>query len=228
MIGIIGALEEEVNNIINDLQEKEEHFISGQTYTTGKIFGKDVVVAKCGVGKVFSAISTEVMILKFNAKIIINTGVAGSLDGFLNVNDLAIATSVVQHDMDTTPLGDPLGLISGINVVNLPCDENLINLFESSAKELDINYKKGVIATGDQFIASKEKKQTLKASFNAIACEMEGGSVGQVAFVNKVPFIVIRSISDNANGDASVDFPKFLSLATKTLYCLTRRFLEVY
>ena len=101
MIGIIGALEEEVKNIINDLEDKKEHFISGQTYTTGKIFGKEVVVVKCGVGKVFSAISAQTMVLKFNAKAIINTGVAGSLSELLSVNDLAIATSVVQHDMDS-------------------------------------------------------------------------------------------------------------------------------
>ncbi|MBE5756996.1 MAG: 5'-methylthioadenosine/adenosylhomocysteine nucleosidase [Clostridiales bacterium] len=228
MIGIIGALEEEVNLIKNELTDKKDLFISGSIYTVGKLFNKEVVITKCGVGKVFSAIAAEVMALKFNVECIINTGVAGALSENLSVNDLAIASSVVQHDMDTSPLGDPKGLISGINVINFDADENLIKKLEKVAKELNVNYEKGVIATGDQFISDKAKKEEIKNSFNAIACEMEGGAIGHVAFVNRIPFIVIRTISDNANGDAKVDFPKFLTLATRTLYRLTKRFLELY
>ena len=220
MIGIIGALEEEIALIKNDLTDKKDYFISGSTYTVGKLFGKEVVITKCGVGKVFSAIASEVMALKFNVECIINTGVAGALSENLTVNDVAIGVGTVQHDMDTSPLGDPKGLISGINVITFESDANLTNKFERAVKDLNINYEKG--------ISDKTKKEEIKNSFNAIACEMEGGAIGHVAFVNKIPYIVIRSISDNANGDAKVDFPKFLELATTTLYHITKRFLELY
>ena len=215
MTGIIGAMETEVNGIIALMENPIQKIISGITFTKGKIHGKDVVCAISGIGKVFAAMCAQTMILNFGATRIIHQGVAGSLSEHLNVFDIAIAKSLVQHDMDTTAIGDEIGLISGINIVYLPCDESLIEIAERAIKELNLNSYKGVIASGDQFIASKEKKEEIKKNFSAIACEMEGGAVAQVCYVNKIPCLVIRAISDSADGKATVDYPEFVKKAAE-------------
>ena len=215
MIGIIGAMDVEVENLKAQISDKKIDIISGIEFVSGKIDGKDVVVAKCGIGKVFAAICAEAMILNFKPDYIINTGVAGTLTGELSIGDVAISESVVQHDMDTSPIGDPKGLLSGINVINISADEKLIALAESIIKEQNINCKKGIIASGDQFIASKEQKDFIVSEFNAIACEMEGASIGHVCFVNNVKFLVLRAISDSADNSSHMDYPTFLKMASE-------------
>ena len=215
MIGIIGAMDVEVENLKAQISDKKIDIISGIEFVSGKIDGKDVVVAKCGIGKVFAAICAEAMILNFKPDYIINTGVAGTLTTELSIGDVAISESVVQHDMDTSPIGDPKGLLSGINVINISADEKLIALAESIIKEQNINCKKGIIASGDQFIASKEQKDFIVSEFNAIACEMEGASIGHVCFVNNVKFLVLRAISDSADTSSHMDYPTFLKMASE-------------
>ncbi|MBQ7901867.1 MAG: 5'-methylthioadenosine/S-adenosylhomocysteine nucleosidase, partial [Clostridia bacterium] len=155
MIGFIGAMDVEVNGIISQIENKTMTKISGINYYNGTLWGKDVVVAKCGVGKVNAAICAQTMILKYRPDVIINTGVAGSLSSELNICDVAVATDVVQHDMDTSPLGDPVGLISGINLVKIPCDIKIAQQLYNCASELnDGSCKLGTIASGDQFLNS--------------------------------------------------------------------------
>jgi adenosylhomocysteine nucleosidase len=213
MIGIIGAMEVEVNAIIDMLENKKEKVIGPITFTLGTINGKDVVVAKCGIGKVFAAMCAESMIQNFELEYLLNVGVGGSLSKNLNVASIAISKSCVQHDMDTSPLGDPVGMISGINIIEIPASKAVIWKVEEAVKSLGIDYEIGVIASGDQFVNSSEKKDYISKTFNAIACEMEGAAIAQVAYVNKVPFCVIRAISDSADGSSHTEFFEFLKIA---------------
>ncbi len=226
MIGIIGAMDIEVNGIISDMTNTKTEEFSGMKFVSGELFDKRVVVCKCGIGKVFAGICAQTMILKYSPKIIINSGVAGALDEELSVLDAVVATSVVQHDMDTSPLGDPVGLISGINVVRIDTDDNVSKCLENSAKELEIAVKRGVIASGDQFIANPQKKEYIKNTFGASACEMEGASIGQVCYINKIPFSIIRTISDG-KGEV-LDYLTFSELAAKQAIKIIKNFINKY
>lgn len=225
MIGIIGAMKVEIDAILGEMENRKETLISGVTYHTGTFCGKDVVVAQCGVGKVFAGICAQTMILKFAPENIINIGVGGSLSKNLNVCDIGIATAVVQHDMDTTPLGDPLGLISGIDLVEIPCDEKIKDRIFAAAKNLGINCEAGVIASGDCFVSGKEKKDYITENFGAIVCEMEGAAIGQACYVNNVPFNVIRAVSDNADGSADISFEKFTVKAVEQSMKLLKEYM---
>ena len=143
----------------------------------------------------------------------LTTLVAGTLSENIGILDLAISDAVVQHDMDTSPLGDPVGLLSGINIVKLPASKRLCEAVSAAADKMGIRYERGVIASGDQFICDAGKKSYIKSNFDAIACEMEGGSIGHVCFVNGVDFVVIRSISDNASGEANMEYPEMVKRA---------------
>ena len=228
MIGIIGAMTVEIEGIRASMTEKSEKIISGVTYVSGKLGKNEVVTAVCGIGKVFAAICTQTMILEFKPDVIINTGVAGSLSSELNVCDIAVAGNVVQHDMDTSPLGDPKGLISGINVIYFEADKKASALLSDIARENGINTVLGTIASGDQFIASKEVKNAIVSEFGAIACEMEGASIGHVCYVNKVPFAVLRAISDKADGVAEIDYPTFCKMAADNYIKVVCAFADRY
>ncbi len=205
MIGIIGAMDIEIEHINAVMENKEEFTISGALYTKGTLHGKDVVTAVCGIGKVFAAMCAQTMIIKFGADKVINTGVAGGLTDKTDILDTVVATALVQHDMDTTYFGDPKGMISGINVVEFKCDESLA---EKIAENTEGNVVRGIVASGDCFVADENKKKDIAQTFNAVACEMEGASIAQVCYVNKVPFAVLRTISDGANG-AEMSYEKF-------------------
>ena len=220
-IGIIGAMEVEVNDLVSRLENRKCETVSGIDFHTGKLLGKEVAIAKCGIGKVFAAMAAEVMILKYAPKLLVNTGVGGALAKDLSTGDIVIANKLCQHDMDTSPLGDPVGLISGINKIYFEADKKLINLAQSVIKEQKFNFKTGVIASGDQFIATKEQKANIVTNFNAIACEMEGAPIGHTAYVNNVGFIVIRAISDSADDTSSMDYPTFLKMAAENSFKIT-------
>lgn len=228
MIGIIGAMEVEIEGIRSKMTDKKEVAVSGVKYVSGILGGNEVVTAVCGIGKVFAAICTQTMILKFAPSVIVNTGVAGSLSAELNVCDIAVADKVVQHDMDTSPLGDPKGLVSGINVIYFEADKAVAALLSGVVKENGINTVSGTIASGDQFIASKEVKNRIVSDFGAIACEMEGAAIGHVCYVNKVPFAVLRAISDKADGVADMDYPSFCKLAAANYVKVVCAFCERY
>lgn len=212
-IGIIGAMQMEVDNLKEAMENQSTVTVSGVDYVCGNIGEIEVVAAVCGVGKVFAAICTEAMILKFNPDMVINIGVAGTLTNDLNVMDVAVASDVFQHDMDTSALGDPVGLISGLNQIFFPTDEKMRKLFCECLRDKGINYVTGPIATGDLFMHDPEKKKQVRQDFGAIAAEMEGGSIGHVCTVNNVPFAVLRSISDGNGG--AMDYQTFAEKAAE-------------
>ena len=212
IIGIIGAMDVEVENFKSAMSDIQKVTVSGMDFYSGKMFNKNVVVVKSGVGKVFAGLATEILCIKFNVNCVINTGVAGSVSG-IKIGETVISSAVCQHDMDTSPLGDPVGLISGINIVSIPADKTLKEEILSCAKNLSIPAISGRIASGDQFIAKKEQKDKILKEFSPIACEMEGAAIGQVAFVNGVPFACIRAISDSFSGKNEMDYALFADRA---------------
>lgn len=207
-IGIIGAMSVEVDAIKAMVTSPERKTIGGVEFVRGRIGETEVVVAQCGIGKVFAGICAQTMILCYGVERIINVGVAGTLSEKVGLLALAVATDVVEHDMDTSPLGDPVGMISGLNVVKIPAEKNLVEKITAAAERIGVPYACGVIASGDQFIADKAKKEWIRDTFDAIACEMEGAAIGQVAYANGIGFAVIRAISDNADDAAgALDYP---------------------
>ncbi|MGN0426904.1 MAG: 5'-methylthioadenosine/adenosylhomocysteine nucleosidase [Agathobacter sp.] len=210
-IGIIGAMQMEVDELKEALSNTTNVEYSGVTFVCGKMNEVEVVAAVCGVGKVFAAICAEAMILKFGVDMVINIGVAGSLTKDLGVLDVALADQVVQHDMDTSPIGDPVGLLSGINEIFLKTDAKMRALMQECLEDKKIKYLVGTVATGDQFIATDEKRVWIRNHFGAIAAEMEGGSIGHVCYINKVPFLILRSISDSDGG--AMDYQTFAEKA---------------
>ncbi len=227
MIGIIGAMGIEVEQLKASLKDIESCKISGIEFNKGKLSGKDVVVAACGIGKVAAAVCAQTMILKYEPKLIINTGVGGTLTERLGVGDIAVADFTVQHDMDTSPLGDPLGLISGINIVKMPCCEKAMKLFSESIDKVgSLKSVVGTIASGDQFVNSRERKEFIMDNFGAVACDMECASLAQVCYLNKVDFAAVRAISDSADGESHVDYGKFLETAARNAAEVVKLFVE--
>jgi adenosylhomocysteine nucleosidase len=218
MIGIIGAMRVEVEELIGIMTKEREETISGVTYHIGKICGRECVVAQCGVGKVAAAICAQTMILKYQPQMLINVGVAGGIGDNIHIGDIVISNGLVQHDMDTTAVGDEKGLISGLNLVEIPASNILVGLVsETAAKVYGKGVHTGIIATGDQFVSEAAKLNQIADEFGASACEMEGASIAQVCYSNNVAFVVIRAISDNANEDASVDFLEFATFSAHKL-----------
>ncbi|MEE0968894.1 MAG: 5'-methylthioadenosine/adenosylhomocysteine nucleosidase, partial [Clostridia bacterium] len=192
-VGIIGAMKCETEALVGMLENGSSERISGVEYFIGSLKGHEVVIATCGIGKVFAAICTQTMILRYSPDIIINTGVAGTLTDRLSVCDIAVSSDVVQHDMDTSAIGDPVGLISGINIIKIPSDKALTAKVISCAEELGLHAESGTVASGDIFVAEEGRKRYIKEKFEAIACEMEGAGIGHVCYVNSLPFVVIRA-----------------------------------
>lgn len=226
MIGIIGAMDMETEGLISGMEKPERETVSGVTYTRGKLEGKDVVVATCGIGKVNAAICAQTMILRYHPALIINTGVAGTLTPELGIGDVAVGARLVQHDMDTGLTGDPYGYISGVNRVYFEADKETSEKLAACVNACGARTVRGTIATGDQFIASAERKALIVERFGAIACEMEGGAIAHVATANGTPFAVLRAISDNADGGATEDFSTFARKAAERSIAVMRRFLK--
>ena len=174
---------------------------------------KDTRSIAAGVGKVSAAMCAQTLILRYQPDAIINTGVAGGIGPDLKVLDVVLATAVVQHDMDTSPLGDPVGMVSKVNLVELPCDEELRARLVAAAKKANLTVHEGIIATGDQFIHDGATRARIHHLFNALAVEMEGGAVAHTCLLNGVKCGVLRSISDQADGHSDMDYPTFTALA---------------
>ena len=225
-IGIIGAMKIEVEKLCSMAENIKKEKVGGIEFNVGDLCGHQVIIAVCGVGKVFAAMCAQAMILNYAPDAIINTGVAGALASELRVGDVAVAENVVQHDMDTSPIGDPVGLISGINMVQIPADEKISSALKKTALDLGMTCLSGTIASGDQFIADKAKKAYIKDTFSAIACEMEGAAIGQVCFVNGTPFGILRSISDNGDESAGMSYDKFIGVAVENSVKILTEFLN--
>lgn len=227
-IGIIGAMSEEVEGLIAKLSDTVSEEVGMLKFYTGELLGKRVAIAKCGVGKVFAAICAEAMIIKYSPSLIINTGVGGALAVGIHTSDTVIADRLCQYDMDTSPLGDPKGLISGINKIYFDADARAVEILKKSAEKLSLRFKVGTVASGDKFVADRTDKERIVSEFGAIACEMEGAAIAHTAFVNGTPFAVVRAISDSADGDATMDYPTFLPIAAKNSTALTLELVSNY
>ena len=213
MIGLICAMDIEAEKFISAMKKTSSETVSGVTYTAGELEGKEAVVAVCGVGKVFAALCTQTMILKYKPDVIINVGVAGGLKVQfkppLKPGDVVIGANVLQHDFDTTALGGLRGQIPGLEKINFKCMDGSADKFKAICDEMELLAYKGAIASGDQFIADQAKKDDINIWFGAVACDMEAGAIGQACFVNDVPFCVLRTVSDGADDDAAESFNEF-------------------
>ena len=230
-IGIIGAMQIEVEALCAAMTDTEREVISGIEFVSGTLRGKRVVCAKCGIGKVFAAMCAQTMILKYAPAVMINSGVAGTLSPELSIGQIALADQMVQHDMDTSPIGDPVGLISGINVIYIPAAPAVTAALAAAVESVGVPHKRGTVASGDQFICHTSDKERICAAFETvgkpvIACEMEGAAIGQVCYVNKVPYGILRAISDGGDEQAFADYPTFLTAAAKTATEVMLRFVE--
>ena len=228
MLGIIGAMDIEVNGLIEKMNNPTEKTFGMLRFVSGSINGTECVVAKCGIGKINAAACTQTMILEYHPDRIINTGIAGSTSAKTHIGSIVIADKVIQHDFDTTVLGDELGTLflpDNSTIQYIPCDTGMVSELSDICRSLDdIDSTVGTVATGDRFIGSKEERHRINSLFGAIACEMEGGSIGQVCYMNKVPFIILRSISDDSSSDesAEVEYSTFSkSAAAKSIEILS-------
>ena len=226
MIGIIGALDIELERLIDAMQEPVHREISGVPFTCGKLLGTDVVIARAGVGKVNAAVCAQTMALIYEPELILNSGVSGALSPELHVGDVVIGTDVVQHDVDTTAMGDEPGFVSTVDRLSFPLDNFASTAIAAAAEELGIRAVRGRIASGDQFVASTERKEEIVRLFSAVTCEMEAGAIAHVCFLNRIPCAVIRSISDGGNEEAPMSYEEFLPLAAKNSSELTLAYLK--
>lgn len=209
--GIIGAMDYETELLKNHMLVEKTETIAGLEFATGILGGHHVVVVTCGIGKVNAALCTQIMITTFNVTQVINTGVAGAIADHLNVGDIVISTDLIQHDVDATGFGYELGEIPRLKPWVFKADARLINraYVAATAEVKGHQIYKGRIVSGDQFISSMEAKTHLEAVFKPHAAEMEGAAIAQVCQLNAVPFVVIRAMSDKADGSAHVSFESF-------------------
>lgn len=205
--GIIGAMTEEVASLKKELTDAKTAAIAGMEFCEGRLDGAEVVIVKCGIGKVNAGTCTQLLIHVFGVDRIINTGVAGSLDAAIDIGDIVVSTDAVQHDFDLTPLGFAPGELEGIGSPSLPADPDMRARAVEAVRKCapEIHVFEGRVCTGDQFICSSEQKQAIIQGFGGLCCEMEGGAIAQVCCQNKTPFVIIRAISDKADGSAEID-----------------------
>ncbi|MGL6065085.1 MAG: 5'-methylthioadenosine/adenosylhomocysteine nucleosidase [Fusobacteriaceae bacterium] len=216
-IGIIGAMNEEIIQLKNIMTIESEENIAGFTYYIGKIENKKIVLVESGIGKVNSAVCTTLLLQKYNIEKVIFTGVAGAIGKELNIGDIVISSELIEHDFDCTAFGLEPGIIPRMENSIFRGDKGLIDLASSSSSNvIGIDKVKiGKVVSGDQFIASKDKIDWLRETFNAQCTEMEGASVAHVCYLFKTPFVIIRAISDKADGSAQMDFNEFVILAAE-------------
>ena len=215
MLGIIGAMDEEVNKLKEQLDECLISKKAGMDFYKGKMYGKDVVIVRSGIGKVNAAICTQILADDFNVDNIINTGIAGSLNDKINIGDIVLSTDTVEHDMDAVAFGYNLGVIPRMDNSFFVADEKLRNIAKACCEEVldGIEVFEGRVVSGDQFISDKKKKNWLVENFSGYCTEMEGAAIAHAAYLNNIPFLIIRAISDKADDSASMDYPAFEAMA---------------
>lgn len=210
-VGIIGAMELEVSALKGQIKGITVKKKAGMEFCEGTIDGVNVVVVRCGIGKVNAALCVQILCDDFGVSHVINTGVAGSLNNDLNIGDILISKDAVHHDVDVTIFSYKIGEVPQLGVREFPADQGLISAAEKAIKEKqpDLNYRIGRVASGDQFISSSEVKERIIKNFEADCAEMEGASIAHGAYLNGIPFVIIRAISDKADGSAEEDYPTF-------------------
>ncbi len=211
VIGIIGAMEEEVAALKVKMDIEDQRVIAGMEFCKGICEGQPVVVVRSGIGKVNAAVCTQILCDVFHVEAIVNTGVAGSLRNEINIGDIVLSTDALQHDMDATGFGYEPGVIPRMETSVFEGDQELISLAEKVCKEVnpEIQVFKGRVVSGDQFISDHQVKERIIQLFDGYCTEMEGAAIAQAAWLNKVPYLVIRAISDKADGSAEMDYSEF-------------------
>lgn len=211
MIGIIGAMDEEVAGLKAKMEVEETLDAAAMTFVKGKLMGKDVVVVRSGIGKVNAGICAQILVDRFGVDSLINTGIAGSLDADIDIGDIVISTDAVQHDMDATRFGYELGQIPRLDTFSFPADERLVKAAVAANEEAnpDIHTFTGRVLSGDRFVADQEVKDALISQYGGKCTEMEGAAIAQAAYLNHVSYVIIRAISDKADNSAVEDYPTF-------------------
>ena len=223
-LGIIGAMEQEVETLLGLLENVHSVQKAGSTYYAGTLDGLDVVVVQCGIGKVNAALCVQVLCDLFGVTHVVNTGIAGSLRPELDIGDLVISSDAMYHDVDCVHFGYTMGQMPGMPV-SFAADEMLVLLAYSAAETVNPGHTFiGRVASGDQFVAEKALKNKIVTVTQALCTEMEGTAIAQAATRNGIPFVIIRAISDKADDSAEMDYPTFEKLAAHRCAAVTRDF----
>ncbi len=217
MLGIIGAMDEEVSKLKEIMSDVEIKSKASMDFYKGKMSGKDVVVVRSGIGKVNAGICTQILVDEYGVDAVINTGIAGSLNASIDIGDIVLSTDTLQHDMDATGFGYEPGVIPRMDTSIFVADNKLRKLAKLSCEKVnpDIKVFEGRVVSGDQFISDKDKKNYIESNFHGFCTEMEGAAIAQAAYLNNIPFLVIRAISDKADDSATEDYPTFEAKAIK-------------
>lgn len=226
VIGLIGAMDEEIKLLLDRMENKRMREKAGIRYYEGTILGNSVVLCKSGVGKVNAAVTTQILVDTFGVSRILFTGVAGAVHPDLSIGDIVISSHCIQHDMDATALGYPRGVIPYQEVSTFTADTELVTLAEQACKALNQPYITGIVLSGDQFIASREAVAGLREGLNGACAEMEGAAVAQVCYMNDTPFVIIRSMSDKADGSAHVNYRDFTITAAQHSHAILEYMLK--
>lgn len=226
-LGIIGAMQVEVEILLGEMENRQERVIGGSTFHAGTLAGLDVVVVQCGVGKVNAAMCAQILCDCFGVTHLVNTGIAGSLNAELDIGDLVVSTDAMYHDFDCTHFGYPYGRVPGMDATAFPADRFLSDLAFAAAEQGNPGHtRRGRIASGDRFVAEKSVKERIIAATGGLCTEMEGAAIAQTAYRNGVPFVILRAISDKADDSAQMDYPTFERLAAHRCAEVTRRLAE--
>ena len=213
-LGIIGAMQVEVETLLGCMGEKEAREIAGSVFYEGILEGLPVVVVQCGVGKVNAAICAQILCSCYGVTHLVNTGIAGSLCAELDIGDLVVSRDAMYHDFDCGGFGYPIGKVPGMDTVAFPGDEAMITLAYAAAEAVNPGHTRiGRAPSGDQFICDKQVKDRIIAHTQALCTEMEGAAIAQTAYRNGVPFVILRAISDKADNSAEMDYPTFEAIA---------------
>ena len=210
-VGIIGAMEIEVETLKKHMKIRRTVNKAHMEFCEGVLGGEEVVVVRSGIGKVNAAVCTQILVDDFKADTVINTGIAGSLKAEINIGDIVVSTDAIQHDMDATGFGYEPGVIPRMPVSCFEADKRLVKAAEDACKEAvpEVGVFAGRIVSGDQFISDRQVKNRITAQFGGMCTEMEGAAIAQAAYLNSIPFVIIRAISDKADDSATVDYPTF-------------------
>ncbi len=215
-LGIIGAMQVEVATLKENMKNKTVTTRAGMEFCEGELEGLPAVVVQCGIGKVNAALCVQVLVDCFNVTHVVNTGIAGSLCNELDIADLVVSCDAIHHDFDLRFWGRPIGQVPGFDVTAFPADEKMIKIAYAAAEAVNAGHTKiGRVASGDQFICSREQKERIIADTQGICAEMEGTAIAQAAYRNGVPFVILRAISDKADDSAEMDYPTFEAIAAK-------------
>ena len=215
MLGIIGAMDEEVAKLKEHMTDVTVTTKASMDFYKGTLNNKEVVIVRSGIGKVNASICTQILIDDFHIDAVINTGIAGSLRNEINIGDIVLSTDTVEHDMEATAFGYPVGQIPRMDTFSFEADKHLIALAKNCCEKVnpEVTVFTGRVVSGDQFISNKEKKNWLIETFDGYCTEMEGAAIAHCAYLNNIPFLIIRAISDKADDSAQMDYPTFEALA---------------